>query len=90
MRWYKDGKSGQIRSVDEWNIVDPDSTFFEYEEVCQLKGKWYNLNRDVIPQMDVDLAMQVQAKVGNASDQEFLDQYRILHREKFNSEFEIL
>lgn len=48
------------------------------------------MNRDVIPQMDVDLAMQVQAQVGNASDQEFLDQYRILHREKFGSEFEIL
>lgn len=70
-------------------MIAPDRILSEYEEVCQMNGKWYNLNRDLIQHMDVDLATEVQAEIGNASDQEFLDQYRLRHRTRFENEFQI-
>lgn len=89
MRWYKDQKSGQIRSSIEWSMIAPDRKSYDYEEVCRMNDRWYNLNNDLIQHMDVDLATEVQTQVGNASDQEFLDQYRIAHQARFNSEFQV-
>ena len=89
MKWLKDKVTGQVRSNNEWQIVAPDKEMSSYDEVCEMDGKWFILEKDIIPYMDEDLAVETQNAVGNASDQEFLDWYRSIYYAKHGKIFSI-
>lgn len=90
MRWLRDNETGKVLQDFEWKAIAPDRPLSALEEVCMMDGHWYNLNKDLIPFMDPDLAAELQDALGNASDQKFLDWYRSQHRQRFGKEFRML
>ena len=89
MRWLRNIETGEVHQDFEWKKLIQDKNLEGLEEVCMMDGLWYNLNRDLIPYMDTDLAAELQDVLGNASDQKFLDWYRSQHRQKFGKEFRV-
>ena len=89
MKWLKDKSTGQILSSNEWHIVAPDKEALSFDEVCELNGRWFSLEKDIIPYMNDDLAVETQNAVGNASDQEFLDWYCSIYYARYGRTFTI-
>lgn len=89
MRWLRNIETGEVHQDFEWKKLTPNKDATSFEEVCMMDGWWYNLNRELIPYMDTDLAAELQEVLGNVSDQKFLDWYRSQHRQRFGKEFKM-